>query len=92
MPFVPVFPLERVRPLHAAGGQSVGGHHPRSLEHHAGKVNLKQCVDVKNAVVKATQMKTYISKESLVVDEEGRLRGGQARRGEEEIIQGQDCA
>ena len=37
-------------------------------------------------------MKTYISEKGLVVDEEGRLRGGQARRGEEEIIQGEDCA
>ena len=35
---------------------------------------------------------THISKESLVVDEEGRLRGGQARRCEKEIIQGEDCA
>ena len=32
-------------------------------------------------------MKTYISEKSLVVDEEGGLRSGQARRGKEEIIQ-----
>ena len=37
-------------------------------------------------------MKTYISEKCLVVDEEGRLRGGQACRGEEEVVQGEDCA